>query len=368
MHIRTAYSTKKTAAEIVEDLKNQFAQFESRMIIYFASSCFDPEELSVSMKDAFESSEMFGCTTAGEIVSGRMLKESVVAMAFSPDAVKDVKVEVLEGIGGSSGIPSLFSSFEDYYGESMTDMNFEEYVGIILVDGLRAAEERIMDEIGDLTNVIFVGGSAGDDLKFQTTHVFAKGRALTDAAVLALIKPGVPFDIIKTQSFRALNKTLLVTKANEEAREVNEFDNIPAASAYAKALGTTVEEAANHFMKHPVGLMVDGEPYVRSPQQITEKGMVFYCNVLEGMELSLLEATDMVRDTREAVEAKKKDLGGISGLINFHCILRTLDLEEKGQTEQYGGIFKDIPTIGFSTYGEEYLGHINQTSTMLVFK
>jgi len=50
------------------------------------------------------------------------------------------------------------------------------------------------------------------------------------------------------------------------------------------------------------------------------------------------------------------------------CILRTLELESKGITEAYGKLFTDIPTIGFSTYGEEYIGHINQTSTMLVFK
>jgi len=26
-----------------------------------------------------------------------------------------------------------------------------------------------------------------------------------------------------------------------------------------------------------------------------------------------------------------------------------------------------IPAVGFSTYGEQYLGHVNQTSTILVF-
>jgi hypothetical protein len=159
-----------------------------------------------------------------------------------------------------------------------------------------------------------------------------------------------------------------VTKAVEANREVIEFNGQPAAKAYAQAVGSPVADAGNHFMRHPVGLMIDGEPYVRSPQQIKGDSMVFYCNVIEGMDLSLLESTDIVKDTQKVISGKTNGNGKIVGLINFHCILRTLELEQKGQTEAYGKIFKDIPTIGFSTYGEEYLGHINQTSTMLAFK
>jgi hypothetical protein len=96
--------------------------------------------------------------------------------------------------------------------------------------------------------------------------------------------------------------------------------------------------------------------------------MAFYCKVVKGMELSLLESTNIVEDTKNSVEKKKQEIGDISGIINFHCILRTLELEEKGETETYANIFSNIPTIGFSTYGEQYIGHINQTSTMLVFK
>ena len=94
----------------------------------------------------------------------------------------------------------------------------------------------------------------------------------------------------------------------------------------------------------------------------------FYCNVKEGMRLSVLKSTDIVSDTRNAVETKRKEVGNIRGIINFHCILRTLELENNGQAAEYGEIFSDIPTIGFSTYGEQCIGHVNQTSTMLVFK
>jgi hypothetical protein len=121
-------------------------------------------------------------------------------------------------------------------------------------------------------------------------------------------------------------------------------------------------------MLNPVGLMINDEPFVRSPQRLNEDAMVFYCKVSEGMDLSLLESLDIIRDTKAAVEEKRAEMGGLSGIINFHCILRTLELERKNSLEDYAKIFADVPTVGFSTYGEAFLGHINQTSTMIVFR
>ncbi|MFC1558070.1 FIST signal transduction protein [candidate division KSB1 bacterium] len=368
MNAKTAYSDKKSAEEVVDEIRNEFKDIEIKMLVFFASSIFAPDELSQKLQEAFTGCQVFGCTTAGEIISGKMLKNSVVAMAFDSEVIEDVRIEVLENIKEEDNVKKVFSSFEEYYKMPMTEMDFKKYVGIILIDGLCGVEEKIVDKIGDLTNILFVGGSAGDDLKFSSTYVFANGKAFSNGAVIALLKPRAGFEIIKTQSFCIKDTKLTATKANEDKREVLEFNNKPASLAYAEAIGKPVEDAHNFFMHNPVGLIIDGEPYVRSPQQIKGNKMVFYCNVVEGMEVSLLESTDIVKDTKEVIENKKKEIDNISGIINFHCILRTLELEQKGQEEEYGKIFSDIPTIGFSTYGEIYMGHVNQTSTMLVFK
>ena len=82
----------------------------------------------------------------------------------------------------------------------------------------------VMDKIGDLTNILFVGGSAADDMKLQTTYVFANGKAHTNAAVLALLKPKVGFEVVKTQSFCSTQKVLKATRVNEVERIVYEFD------------------------------------------------------------------------------------------------------------------------------------------------
>ncbi len=366
---RTAVSAKDSLDGVIVDLDAQLKGFDPKLIMFFASSRFDPDLLSEQLQERFDGCLVFGCSTAGEIVSGRMLTGSVVLMAFSGEAVSDAKIEVVESPDDPHAVTAAFDGFSRHFRTPAGAMSPREYVGIVLVDGMTGAEERLIETIGDQTDVIFIGGSAGDDLRFSATHVYAHGTSYTNAAVLVLLRPTVPFTFIKTQSFRALGRTLTVTRADTAKREVIEFNGRPAALAYAETLGTTVEEAPARFMSNPVGLVIDGEPYVRSPQQILDdNGMAFYCGVTEGMELSLLEATDIISDTRAAIDRARTELGGISAIINFNCILRTLELQQRGLTGEYGALFSGVPTIGFSTYGEQYIGHLNQTATMLVFR
>lgn len=372
-NIKSAYSSKCDEEEVIADIKSQLSGCDIKVLIFFASSCYDQEKLSNLMKEAFKDCLVLGCSTAGEIVSGKLLKNSVVAMTLNSNIVSDTKVEVIEHMKKNlnESVESAFSSFEKHFGESSYTMDAEKYIGIILIDGVSMKEERIMDLIGNRTDIFFIGGSAGDDLNFLKTNVYADGKTYTDSAVLLMMKinDDTRFSIIKTQSFKALDYVFTANKVNKEAREVIEFNNRPAIITYAEAVGTTVEDAPNHFMTHPVGLFVgDNNVFIRSPQQVKDLSMLFYCNILEGMEVRLLESTNIIEDTRKAVENKINELGSIDGIINFDCIERILELEKENLGRQYAEIFSDIPTIGFSTYGEEYIGHINQTSTMLVFR
>lgn len=365
MKATTAFSVKIDVTSAVADIREQFRICEPLMVLFFASPAYQPELIAAAMAEAFPAAVTFGCTTAGEIVTGRMLTNSLVAMALDSSAVKSVKVEVLAKLDSKSH--DAFASFERHFGTPVEEMDQDRYVGLLLIDGLSMKEELIVDRIGDLTNVFFVGGSAGDDLRFAATHVYANGTSYAHAALVALLEPAVPFSFVKTQSFTPLTRTLTVTRANEFEREVIEFNNKPAAVAYAEALGVPVAEAAAHFLSNPLGLLLEGEPYVRSPQRIKEGGsMVFYCAIKEGMELALLQSTDIIADTRRVLAEAGAEHGEISAIINFNCILRTLELREKGLTEQYGAIFSGAPTVGFSTYGEQFIGHINQTATMLL--
>lgn len=367
MPIATAY-TSKPLPEAVADLKAQCGPCKPRLVLCFASTSYDPSGLSSRMQAAFPEVPVVGCSTAGEIAGDKMLTGSVVAMFLDADTVEDADVAVLHNLRDEAALGRAFAQFEHHFKAPLSSLDIGKYVGLILVDGLSGNEEHLMERIGDRTDIFFIGGSAGDDLKFKSTHLLVDGTAYTNAAVLILLRVKRGFEILKTQSFKSSGKSLTATQVEEAKRRVMQFNHKPAIEAYAEALGVSPEKAATLFMRHPLGLMAAGEPFVRSPQRVEDGCMFFYCKIKQGMELQVLEATDIVADTRAALEAKKAQMGHISGLIDFHCILRTLELRDEGRCDQYGAIFSGIPAIGFSTYGEEYLGHINQTSTMLLFR
>lgn len=365
MSITTAQSTK-ALPDAIEDLKQQCGDPNPRVVIVFASAKYDSLALSQQMQKAFPEACVAGCSTAGEIACGRMLNGSVVALFLDEDIVEDAASAVIEDIGWETCVQGAFSKFEQHFKAPVSSLDLHKHVGLVLVDGLSGAEERLMEKIGDGTDVFFIGGSAGDDLQFQSTHVLADGKSYTNAAVLVLLRLKRGFEIVKTQSFKPTGRTLVATKVDEGLRMVIEFNHRPALDAYAETLNIAPEHAASQFFHHPLGLMIEGEPFVRSPQRVEDRSIRFYCRIKQNMELAVLETTDIVADTRAAIEAQ--GAGDIQGLIEFQCCLRTQQLRNENRCEQYGAIFSGVPMVGFSTYGEAYLGHINQTSTILIFR
>jgi len=368
MKVKIAHSVKLEVNDIVKDIKEQLNGFEAKLIQLYASSKINFAELSKELYNILGTIPTIGCTTSGEIISGKMLDNSVVVMALGKDIIADCMIEILENITeNTTVIDDTFSAFKKKTGNDISELNPEEYLGIVLIDGLSGKEETINERIGDLTNVTFIGGSAGDDLQFKQTLISANGKTYNNAAVLCLIKSNVKFGFIKTQSFKSTGKKVLITKADEATRTVNEINNKPAIEEYANLTGVDKDNVTSVFSNNPVGLVFENDFFVRSPQQVSENNIKFYCSIKEGMELDLLQSQNIIESTKQDLAETIDSFGKISALINFNCILRTNELKNKKQTEAYGNLFKDIPTVGFSTYGESYIGHINQTATMLIF-
>lgn len=365
--IITACSKKNDYRKAAAEIKEQLHEFSQGLIIFFASSHYPSNLLSHEMKSHFNDNVIIGCTSAGELCNRHMLDHAITAMAISDSVIGKYSIGLLENVNNMSRITSIFNSFQDYFEEPYETMSPDDYLGLILVDGLSNKEEQLLDYMNELCPIPFVGGSAGDNQAFNETHIFFEGTSFTGGALLLMAKPNVPFVSLKTQSFDILPDTLVCTKADFDNRIVYEINNKPATKAYADILGVKEDKLEEYFSVYPLGHIIDNDPYVRSPRNIEGSAIHFYAGIVQNKPYHLLKANSIIADTKINLAEKAMAFGPIEGLINFHCILRTKELIVDNQMDYYGEIFRNIPSIGFSTYGEIYKNYVNQTSTMILF-
>jgi hypothetical protein len=365
-NFKIAQSDMNDTAEAVKNIREQLSDIDACMVLYFASPSYPVAIISKEMADAFPGIHTVGCTASGEMITGKMGQDSIVAMAWPKASLKFLKIEVLEDIQNNMNVVAkAFQSFEESLGKPMSQLDPAQYAGMIMIDGLSGCEEKLNDQLGNLTNVPFVGGSASDNFIFQNTWLFVDGKAYTNAAILLLMEPANGYAILKTQSFTTTSKKLTPTQVDEKRRMVIRFDGKPATEAFAGVLGISVDELKNTLVEYPLGLVFDEHNFfVRSPMKIEGTSIIFYCSVKEGLELTVLRSDDIVTATRTDLQK----CGKLQAIVDFNCCLRTSELSRNNQLKEYSEIFGIVPAIGFATYGESYIGHINQTSTMLLIK
>jgi hypothetical protein len=92
-------------------------------------------------------------------------------------------------------------------------------------------EERLVAGLYQgIGNIPIIGGSAGDNLRFERTHVYdGDGRFLSGAAVFALVESEAPITTFKVQHFHPSDIELVITDADPERRIIREMNGEPAA-------------------------------------------------------------------------------------------------------------------------------------------
>jgi hypothetical protein len=373
--IYTAMSTS-SIREAIDDLYiglNKDGAVSSgaiKLIMFFVSSSYNVYEVNALMKKRFSGIQKIGCTTAGELYSGHLGSNGIVAMGLTGEIIEDMHIEVVEHLDESvPDFKPIIDRLNNHFGlDSVLNNNDAPYFGILLLDGLCMREELFLEAFGDFTNIKFTGGSAGDDMKFIGTALFANDRVYEHSGLICVIKTSGMVGVERTQNFKRIGKVLRVTRADEKHRIIYELDGRPANDAYCEAVGISKEKLSNKLVMYPLGLMLDTpEPFVRSVAKVNEDGsFTMYCAVKENMDLEILESINLIKNTQDFLSHIQNKYSEINGMLVFNCVLRYSESRMMGNEREYGDLFKDVPTIGFCTYGEYYIGFVNQTLTVLV--
>ncbi|MDW6094319.1 FIST N-terminal domain-containing protein [Vibrio rhizosphaerae] len=370
--ILTGHSCSPDAATAVLELQTQIVQPQMALVIFFCSSNYDLPLLTAAIHQYFPETLVVGCTTAGEIGPAGYLDHSLTGISFSAASCTAVvghlkQLQTFEISYGRAFAQDLLRRLESSPAYVETNQNF----GFLLIDGLSVREEPVTHALQDgLGHIRMFGGSAGDELKFKQTWVFADGQFHTDSATLVLINTSLAIHLFKTQHFISGHERMVVTEVDAKNRIVKEINGLPAAAEYARLVDVDPEQLnSNHFAAWPVVVMIDGTDFVRSIQHANPDGsLTFYCAIDEGVVLRVAHGENMLDKLTATLKALEDHVTHIQGMLVCDCILRNLEATRNGSKAAVGKLLHQYNAVGFSTYGEQFGGvHINQTLTGIVF-
>lgn len=349
-------------ARAVAEFAAQIRAEEAEAVIFFCSPDYDLAALGRAMAATFRCPTI-GCTSSGQIGQAGFQHTGLVGLGFTSGV--QLRPFVIHPLAEHGDQVARIT--QEVRRACEADPGAQRF-GLLLIDGLSRCEERVVANLyQQIGNVPIVGGSAGDNLRFERTHVYVgDGRFLSDAAVFALVTTEARIAPLKVQHFHPSNIELVITAADPEARIIHEMNGEPAALAYAEALGMKPADLTPAvFSRHPLVLSFGQAPYVRSIQSANEDlSLTCYCAIDEGLIVSVGEGVDPALTLQQAFAELHRTLPEPAVIIGCDCILRRLQFEQEGIAGEIGQLMAANRVLGFSTYGEQYNGlHVNQTFT-----
>jgi hypothetical protein len=355
----------------VDDLHRQIGGGDLAFVLLFCSPSYDRAELAAAIRHAFGDTPVYGCTTAGEITPFGYISGGLTGVGFpSGDfAVSATLFQDLKDFQIATVIERTRRAMAGM-GDGQAGLPLDGTFGLLLVDGMSLREEQLVSAIGNTLNgTPLVGGSAGDGMNFSRTFIFCDGHFVGDAAVLLLIRTRRRFEVFKTEHFEPTERKMVVTGADVDRRRVYEINAEPAAVEYARLVGLEGTPLTPRiFAAHPVIVRVGGEYHVRAIQKVNpDNSLTFLCAIDEGIVLTVARSVDLLEDLENLFRRLRRDVGPPDLIIGCDCVLRNLEVEQRGLKPAVSQLFMDQHVVGFCTYGEQYMSmHVNQTFTGVI--
>ena len=366
-YIKRAEVTLADELLAVEEFARGVEQADMAGVVFFCSADYDLKKLAEGLKNHF-SCPVIGCTSAGEI-GAKYQKGGLVGASFSSEMFRfhSVAITSLHGFGEEQA-QRIAAKLENRL-EFSDQLDKENMFGLSLIDGLSILEEQIVGPLFHaLRGVSIVGGSAGDGLEFEKTHVYTGDGFYSNVAAFALIETKMRFRTFKFQHFEPTDKDVVITNADPSRRIVYEIDGEPAAKAYAELLDLKPEQLDfSVFSQHPLMIEMGNEWFVRAIKGANEDGSLeFVCAIDNGLPLTLARPLDFVESLRMEIKSLKKEFqhDSVELTLGFDCIWRRIEMEALDVQKPVESLLQDIKFLGFSTLGEQFnASHVSQTLT-----
>lgn len=379
-----AYTQKSGSGEAGADLGRQIAESfgddRPDIVVLFASSRFDYDQLLASLDEACSPGVLVGSSSAGEFTGSRRGEGTACALAIrSTDIHASAGVGLGVSLHRSKAAADAVASFQ---GVGATRFPYRS--ALVMTDALAGHADELVRELTLLTSGAyqFAGGGAGDDANFTRTHVFCGTRAYTDAVVALELLSSKPFGIGVGHGWTPASAPLRVTEV-DGARliSLNGMPAIDAFEAHADLTGHVIDRAAPlpFFLHNILGIDTGVGHQLRVPLAVNEDGSVTCAaEIPEGGLVHIMKTSSdsAINAAQRATTAAVAALHGAApaAALFFDCVATRLRMgndfgfEVQAVTDLLG----DARLVGCNTYGQiaraegQFGGFHNCTAVVMV--
>ncbi len=235
---------------------------------------------------------------------------------------------------------------------------------LVMTDALAGHTDALVEELTLATggNYRFFGGGAGDDGRFQKTHVFAGREAITNAVIALEILSDKPLGVGVAHGWLPVGEGLRVTEAH--GMTIVSLNGAPAVEAFhehAEQTGQSFDEKEPmpFFLHNVIGIQGTEGYRLRVPLAIGEDGSVACAApVPEGAIVHLMKASEesAVLAARRATSAALQALGGLKpgAAFVFDCVATRLRLGKSfdDELQACANLLEPAGFVGCNTYGQ----------------
>jgi hypothetical protein len=379
--VQTDLAGREAGEALGAQIRDQLAGAPDALIV-FAAPGQDHEGLLAALAAVTGTRTIVGCSSAGEFTSGGSGQGLTNVTAIRAPSIR-FAATVGRGLSPDPGDAAreLVAGFR---GAELSEFPFR--AALVLVDALAGHAEELIDALTLATagTYRFFGGGAGDDARFQRTHVFCGTTVYGDAAVALEIVSKKAVGIGARHGWTPASAPLRVTQA--DASRVVSLNAAPAVEAFEEHAEDTAQpfdraDPMPFFLHNIVGVETPGGYKLRVPLGVGDDGgIVCAAEVPAGTTTHIMGTAGgsaveaAAAATRDAMDQVTRDGGSPSAALFFDCVATRLrlgqafDEELAAVSRELGG----IPFAGFNSYGQivrsegQFSGFHNCTAVVCV--
>jgi hypothetical protein len=326
-------------------------------MIFGSTEALEDASLLADIKKQFPGAYLFGCSTAGEILSTHVSDDSlaVTACAFERTLIKTAEVNLFD-------FPDSFAAGRAL-AEKLADVRLKHI--LVLSDGLKVnGSELVKGIMRSLPpGVTVTGGLSGDGSRFAKTLVCANGAPQSGkVAAIGFLGDRLKIGFGSMGGWDRFGPQRIVTKS--VGNVLYELDGTSALSLYKRYLGEHAGGLPATGLLFPLSIWCDScgmeEPVVRTILAVNEadQSMTFAGDIPQGRRAQLMRANlerlvdgaeGAAKTCRTTMRGDKVDLA-----LLISCVGRKLVLKQRveEETEAVSLMLPGAAMTGFYSYGE----------------